>query len=99
MRCVQNGHRFTRRETMRWFDLANPGFAEENADAQITPDGDADVQATEGVRVPTCPACGSMLRPDVVYFGEHVPVDVFERAAELVNGATGLLIAGSSLAV
>ena len=44
-------------------------------------------------------ACGGMLRPDVVYFGEHVPREVFAHAAAIVAAASSLIIAGSSLAV
>jgi NAD-dependent SIR2 family protein deacetylase len=99
IRCVPEDHRFTRTEVLTWFDVANPGFAERNAGASITPDGDADVTETEGVRVPMCPACGGMLRPDVVYFGEHVPVTVFDHAERIVAAASALVIAGSSLAV
>lgn len=99
IRCTPAGHRFGRAEVLRWFDVANPGFADRNADAQITPDGDADVSETSDVLVPMCPACGGMLRPNVVYFGEHVPLDVFEHAERIVAAASALLIAGSSLAV
>lgn len=99
IRCVPEGHRFTRAEVLGWFDVANPGFAEEHADAEINPDGDAEVRQTDGVRVPVCPACGGMLRPDVVYFGEHVPLAVFAHAERIVAGAGSLIVAGSSLAV
>lgn len=99
IRCVPEEHRFSRAEVLGWFDTANPGFLDRNADAEITPDGDADVAETAGVRVPVCPACGGLLRPDVVYFGEHVPQAVFAHAERIVAGASALVIAGSSLAV
>ena len=99
IRCVPESHRFTRAEVLAWFDVANPGFADRNAGAQITPDGDADVSETAVVRVPVCPACAGMLRPDVVYFGEHVPTPVFEHAERIVAAASSLIVAGSSLAV
>ena len=99
IRCLPHAHRWLRSEVLAWFDVANPGFADRNADAAITPDGDADVAETTGVIVPVCPACGGMLRPDVVYFGETAPIDVFAKAARLVEGAASLIIAGSSLAV
>ncbi|PRI11259.1 Sir2 family NAD-dependent protein deacetylase [Leucobacter massiliensis] len=99
IRCIPLDHRFSREEVLRWFDVANPGFAERWADAEITPDGDAAVTDTTGVRVPVCPACGGMLRPDVVYFGEVVPQRVFAHAERIVAGAAGLLVAGTSLAV
>ena len=40
-----------------------------------------------------------MLRPDVVYFGERVPGPVFDAAAAIVERASVLLLAGTSLAV
>ena len=40
---------------------------------------------------------GSQLRPDVVWFGESVPL--FEDACELVSQADFLLVVGTSLAV
>ena len=40
---------------------------------------------------------GSQLRPDVVWFGEAVPL--FEEACELVSQADFLLVVGTSLAV
>lgn len=99
MRCTQCGVRWSRVETLSWFDTLNPGYAERNAGAEIAPDGDAIVGEVESVRVPVCPGCGGMLRPDVVYFGETVPLPVFEAAAALVERSSGLLVAGSSLAV
>lgn len=99
MRCVPEGHRFTRAETLHWFDTANPGYAEQHAATPIAPDGDAAVRDTAGVRVPVCPACGGMLRPDVVAFGEHSNPQVFAHAETIVNSAAVLIVAGSSLAV
>ncbi|MFD5601257.1 Sir2 family NAD-dependent protein deacetylase [Leucobacter sp. NPDC058333] len=99
IRCTEHGHRFTRDEVLGWFDDLNPGFAERNAAAEIAPDGDAIVGDTDTVTAPSCPECGSILRPDVVYFGEFVPKPVFEAAEALVAGAGGLLLIGTSLAV
>ena len=49
--------------------------------------------------VPTCEACGSVLKPDVVMFGELMPERETERAFELARGAALLLVVGSSLEV
>jgi len=99
IRCLPSGHRWLRSEVLQWFDAGNPGFVDAHADAVITPDGDADVAETAGVTVPVCPACGGLLRPDVVYFGEHAPAPVFAAAAALLDDAHALLVAGTSLAV
>jgi NAD-dependent deacetylase len=49
--------------------------------------------------VPTCPECGGVLKPDVVMFGELLPVEAIERATQLAREARLLLVVGSSLEV
>jgi NAD-dependent deacetylase len=49
--------------------------------------------------VPHCPACGRVLKPDVVMFGELLPAAAIERATELASQAALLLVVGSSLEV
>jgi NAD-dependent deacetylase len=48
---------------------------------------------------PPCPRCTSILKPDVVMFGELLPVAAIERAVELAREAGLLLAVGSSLEV
>jgi NAD-dependent deacetylase len=48
---------------------------------------------------PACPRCGSILKPDVVMFGELLPMDAIDRALALARGARLLLVVGSSLVV
>jgi NAD-dependent deacetylase len=48
--------------------------------------------------IPRC-ECGSPLKPDVVLFGEYLPVEALRRAEELAAGADLLLCVGSSLEV
>jgi NAD-dependent deacetylase len=49
--------------------------------------------------VPECERCGSVLKPDVVMFGELIPEAELERAFELARNAALLLVVGSSLEV
>jgi NAD-dependent deacetylase len=49
--------------------------------------------------VPECPACGRILKPDVVLFGELLPEQAMARATELAGRAPVLLVVGSSLEV
>jgi NAD-dependent deacetylase len=49
--------------------------------------------------VPACPACGRILKPDVVLFGELLPERAMARATELAAQAAVLLVVGSSLEV
>jgi NAD-dependent deacetylase len=49
--------------------------------------------------LPTCVDCGSVLKPDVVMFGELLPAAAVERATALAREAGGMLVVGSSLEV
>jgi len=45
---------------------------------------------------PKCPRCGSLLRPDVVWFGEPLPSDAWSRALDLCRRADAILVVGTS---
>lgn len=44
---------------------------------------------------PTCPACGGLLKPDFVFFGEGIPSDVHHASTELAKQADVCLIIGT----
>ena len=48
---------------------------------------------------PVCPACGTILKPGVVMFGELLPVADFAEAEQLARETGLLLVVGSSLQV
>jgi NAD-dependent SIR2 family protein deacetylase len=66
---------------------------------EFSPDGDAEVEAPDDFAIPDCPRCSAILKPDVVFFGEAVPVDRSERAMAALEAAEALLVAGTSLTV
>jgi NAD-dependent deacetylase len=45
---------------------------------------------------PVCPNCGAPLRPDVVWFGEMLPVAALEAASEATRGCDVFLSVGTS---
>jgi NAD-dependent deacetylase len=49
--------------------------------------------------VPACERCGSVLKPDVVMFGELLPAKAIDRATDLASAAGLLVVVGSSLEV
>ncbi len=49
--------------------------------------------------VPHCPACGGVLKPDVVLFGEQLPWEVWRAAEQAARSCDLMLVAGSSLEV
>ncbi|MFC9360824.1 NAD-dependent protein deacetylase [Rhodococcus sp. NPDC057014] len=102
VRCLACNALISRATLADRLERANPGFAETVAAAQgveIAPDADAVVTSTEHFRMVDCEACGGMLKPDIVYFGESVPKPRVAAAYDVVDEAEALLVAGSSLTV
>jgi len=97
--CLGCGQRTSRRELDRRLRLANPSWAADAA--AINPDGDAVLadSAVAGFAVADCAACGGVLKPDVVFFGENVPKQRVEDCYALVSDARALVVLGSSLTV
>jgi NAD-dependent SIR2 family protein deacetylase len=65
----------------------------------VNPDGDVALDDTDGFAVVDCLACGGVLKPDVVFFGENVPRVRVDECYALVSGASSLVVLGSSLTV
>jgi NAD-dependent SIR2 family protein deacetylase len=102
IRCLSCGWTCTRAELDELLLALNPGFLErvtELGDVEIAPDADAVLEATSDFVVADCPACGGVLKPDIVFFGESVPPDRVRTAFGIVDEAGALLVAGTSLAV
>ncbi|PRC56925.1 NAD-dependent protein deacylase, partial [Mycobacterium sp. ITM-2017-0098] len=38
----------------------------------------------ESIDPPSCPACGGLIRPNVVWFGEPLPDDAWQQSVEAV---------------
>jgi NAD-dependent SIR2 family protein deacetylase len=98
VRCLVCGQTFARGSIAERIDAANPWLRRPES-VTINPDGDAEVVGVDDFVVPECTVCGGILKPEVVFFGEFVPVAKFAEASALVKRADAILIAGSSLAV
>ena len=48
---------------------------------------------------PCCEKCGGVLKPNVILFGEQLPVRVFNEARKQAKASDLLLVIGSSLEV
>lgn len=99
VRCLACEHRSERDEFQVRLRAANPGW--DASVARIAPDGDADLEGVEfsAFEVPSCEVCGGMLKPDVVFYGESVPLETTMLALAAVESADGVLVVGSSLMV
>jgi NAD-dependent deacetylase len=49
--------------------------------------------------IPHCPHCGSVLKPNVILFGEQLPFRILENAKQQVRKCDVMIVAGSSLEV
>ena len=97
--CLGCGLGLPRGRMQEMLALLNPGHP--GIEARAAPDGDAhlDPEAIDAFVVPPCPACGGLLKPAVVFFGENVPRSRVELAMTRLAESRGLLVLGSSLTV
>ena len=68
--CTDCGLRQARQNFQQQLLRNNPPLADLTAEA--APDGDADLSQTtfDWLRLPACPDCGGVIKPDVVFFGD-----------------------------
>lgn len=97
--CLHCAARYPRAQVQQRLGQENPRWA--GLSAEAAPDGDADLESRDfsGFRVLACEACGGMLKPDVVFFGENVPRTRYEQARAALEASDALLVVGSSLMV
>lgn len=96
--CLDCGARTERSDVQRTVTTQNPAW---RADAITAPDGDADIldALIDTFTPPRCEQCGGQVKPDVVFFGENVPVARYAHARQALSQADALFVAGSSLMV
>lgn len=46
--------------------------------------------------VPSCPACGGLLKPDFVFFGEGIPTEAYTRSFDLARDADLCIVVGTT---
>jgi NAD-dependent SIR2 family protein deacetylase len=78
----------------------NPSLAHLASDA-AAPDGDMEINddICRNLIVPSCEACGGVIKPAVVFFGEAVPAQRIADAYRALVESDALLVVGSSLMV
>ncbi len=98
VRCMGCEARSPREALQQRLLDANPAWA--GLQAAQAPDGDADLEGDfSGFAVPDCTACGGLLKPDVVFFGENVPRERVAAVHAHLQRADAVLVVGSSLMV
>lgn len=97
--CIDCGWRQDRPAWQARLEAANPEW--NRTVVAWKPDGDAVLadEDTSRFRVPDCPECAGIVKPDVVFFGENVPRERVEAGYAAVDRSDALLVVGSSLMV
>ncbi|WVQ83676.1 hypothetical protein IAT38_005819 [Cryptococcus sp. DSM 104549] len=112
--CLKHTHEQSRDAFQQQISDMNPIWDEASKEAERTgqqprtnPDGDVDLQGANynTFNVPHCRACeaegkgkSSIVKPNVVFFGETISAAVKDNSFDLVSNASSLLILGTSLA-
>lgn len=97
--CLTCGNRVGREALQLTIRSQNLGWSA--GPAGTAPDGDADIPdpVVETFDPPRCGLCNGLLKPDVVFFGENVPIDRVRHARQALAGSDAMLVVGSSLMV
>lgn len=68
---------------------------------EIRPDGDVelDVKFVNEFQIANCDRCNGILKPNIVFFGENVPMDRVKNVMTKLEESKALLVLGSSLEV
>jgi NAD-dependent SIR2 family protein deacetylase len=97
--CLDCNSHHTRASIQQTLINTNPALLD--VIAEPAADGDAHLEWHDlgSFRIPACPNCGGLLKPDVVFFGENVPKARVEAATHSLDAADAMLVVGSSLMV
>jgi NAD-dependent deacetylase sirtuin 4 len=94
--------KYPREEIQKMLIGLNPNWTVDEI-GEMRPDGDVDIpdKALLNFRIPFCEDCGerSILKTDVVFFGDNVPMSACDACYEKVETSDLLLVLGSSLLV
>ncbi|HET7542663.1 MAG TPA: NAD-dependent protein deacetylase [Polyangiaceae bacterium] len=101
VRCLGCGALTSRATLQSELSVRNPDFLPVNVPVRVKPDGDAELSEVDYQRfeLVDCGACGGILKPHVVFFGENVPAERVKHAMAALEQAKALLIVGTSLMV
>jgi NAD-dependent SIR2 family protein deacetylase len=98
VRCMGCERRVPRTEFQAELERLNSGWG--GLEGVNAPDGDADIETDfSSFTIPACAACGRVMKPDVVFYGENVPPERVEAATAHLAQADAVLVVGSSLMV
>ncbi|TPX34402.1 hypothetical protein SmJEL517_g02977 [Synchytrium microbalum] len=107
--CVSCGHYIPRADFQSLLSEMNPTWTDiqtsKGADVSssdtsaltVNPDGDVEVLDFSDFKYPDCHTCRSIYKPEVVFFGENLPISRKLQASEWVKEASAVVCMGTSL--
>jgi len=100
--CMSCNTKYPRDIMQMWISKLNPNWNVAEI-GELRPDGDVQIpeETLRTFKVPECPSCGpgSILKTDVVFFGDSVDLGVVKHCYDQVQECSGLMVLGSSLTV
>ncbi|KAM7422680.1 hypothetical protein PAMA_010635 [Pampus argenteus] len=97
--CLGCGSISAREELQRRFVSLNPDWTVQGS--AVAPDGDVFLEDEQVLhfRVPSCEACGGILKPEVTFFGDTVNKATVQFVHDRLAESDAVLVVGSSLQV
>ncbi|KAJ4926882.1 hypothetical protein JOQ06_014626 [Pogonophryne albipinna] len=97
--CLGCGAVSEREELQARFIALNPEWRAQTSG--VAPDGDVFIEDEQVLhfRVPSCEACGGILKPEVTFFGDNVNKATVQFVRDRLAESDAVLVAGSSLQV
>lgn len=96
------GYSIERHDFQKILQSFNAELLEKTTGVQsFRPDGDVEISSEDIKKfyLPACPQCGGILKPNIVFFGDNIPLDRIEKVVKLIIDSHGVLVLGSSLQV
>ncbi|MDT3766620.1 Sir2 family NAD-dependent protein deacetylase [Gleimia hominis] len=99
--CTGCGSQFPREDVDEWMRKLNPNVVDDPDPAHCAILAEADEAGADAstFEPAPCPKCGGVLKPDVVFFGEMLPMEAMSRAYAAAAAADVVLALGTSLLV
>ncbi|KFD72676.1 hypothetical protein M514_01801, partial [Trichuris suis] len=99
VRCMNCNQRWDRHDFQKYIQELNINWNAKGAD--VAPDGDIDLpsEAEASFTTPSCNKCGGIVKPEIIFFGELLPIQEMNDCYVRVEEADAMLVLGSSLEV
>ncbi|KAH9525417.1 NAD-dependent protein lipoamidase sirtuin-4 [Bulinus truncatus] len=97
--CLSCEFQLSRHAMQDFITELNPNWSAEVIG--VAPDGDVDLTSDQikNFKVPECPKCKGILKPEITFFGDSVPKDLVRSLLERLFESDAMLVIGSSLEV